>query len=512
MWIEVSGAFAFLLLLVVHGGAQIHRHIAAHAVDANIVGSSLRGFEHRIRFRRHGNIDGGFEKGSTGVRHAQTLHRLPCTHRGAQCCGISHAHVLGSGDDNTTGQESRIFTCVEHAGRPIDGGIRVGAAHRLNERTGHVVLVFETVARHVGNDCAHIIRLEDRDLPVAHGGNRAGRRRFQRGQGSTGVAAAADDDELAGFRIEAHSALEAAFIHAGAIEDLLQVLEAELVQMHNHATAEECGRQTAARRLGGCGDEVHHALFDHRQQNVLLVARHAVHLINKQDAFLVTTAQSGNRGERRHEIVGVQVHGGKLHQMAAGILCHELREGGLAGSWGTVEQCGARDGDSAGCGALCHEAERGARGGDLFLTHHILKPTRPHSFGQGLQMLLSLVGIKRHMPSPCLQTSMPSVRGSATCLLVRIQRRFMPKCDATVRCNATRHRSKRRRSRRFSNPIPIVTPHRACRHHKTITIRSNATIRSTQIDTDYYGANRFGAIWKSPRQRAACRAWWSIGL
>ncbi len=54
---------------------------------------------------------------------------------------VGEADVLGRGDDQPTGDESRILPRLDHAGEVVHRGIHVRAADRLDERADHVVVL-----------------------------------------------------------------------------------------------------------------------------------------------------------------------------------------------------------------------------------------------------------------------------------------------------------------------------------------------------------------------------------
>ena len=53
---------------------------------------------------------------------------------------IGVADVLARRDHDPAREEARILAALEHRGEVVDGGVRVAAAHRLDERRGEVVV------------------------------------------------------------------------------------------------------------------------------------------------------------------------------------------------------------------------------------------------------------------------------------------------------------------------------------------------------------------------------------
>ena len=62
-------------------------------------------------------------------------------HRNDQRHRIGIPYVLRRRDHDSSRDEPRIFSRFEHPGQPIGGGVRIAAAHALDERAGSVVVL-----------------------------------------------------------------------------------------------------------------------------------------------------------------------------------------------------------------------------------------------------------------------------------------------------------------------------------------------------------------------------------
>ena len=119
--------------------AQITRHLAkTTAVDISQRRIN-RGFA-RVRFRRQANIERSLSQVNAAFGIANDLGRLKCGMCHQKRLRIGVADVLGSVDHNAASNKLGILSCIDHAREPINGGIGVASAHRLDERTDNVVV------------------------------------------------------------------------------------------------------------------------------------------------------------------------------------------------------------------------------------------------------------------------------------------------------------------------------------------------------------------------------------
>ena len=127
---------------------------------------------------------------------------------------VGHADVLAGEDDHPAGDEPGVLAGLQHPRQVVHRGLRIAAAHALDERADHVVVVVAAVAQRARAERRLDVLLERpapggraRTPPRARSapggrrrrrGRRAGRRRRSR-RGALRLQAAADqlDDRVA---------------------------------------------------------------------------------------------------------------------------------------------------------------------------------------------------------------------------------------------------------------------------------------------------------------------------
>ena len=107
-------------------------HVAARLPDRDGRG---------VRLRRAGEVDRGLREVQLRLGQADVLERLRRRDRDDERVRIGVADVLGGEDDHAPRDEARILARFEHRGEVVDGGVRVAAAHRLDERRREVVVL-----------------------------------------------------------------------------------------------------------------------------------------------------------------------------------------------------------------------------------------------------------------------------------------------------------------------------------------------------------------------------------
>ena len=74
------------------------------------------------------------------------LERVGRRRRHDERLRIGHADVLAGEDHHPADDEPGVLAGFEHPAQPVDRGVGVGAAHRLDERADDVVVVVAPVA------------------------------------------------------------------------------------------------------------------------------------------------------------------------------------------------------------------------------------------------------------------------------------------------------------------------------------------------------------------------------
>ena len=210
--------------------------------------------------------------------------------------------------DDAPGDEPRVLAGLDHAGEVVQGGIDVAPAHRLDERTDHVVVLVAVAVvaqqRPVdgpGDDIGGDRRLRGcrgiRPLVVAgrrgirrrrrfrlrrHGLGRRDRRRLECGERAARVARREPDDRGPRLGLELDPAGEAARVFDGAVDQHAEVVVGEEFEREQQRSRQERRDDRERRVLGRGGDQDDPAVLDTGQQRVLLGLREPVDLVEEE--------------------------------------------------------------------------------------------------------------------------------------------------------------------------------------------------------------------------------------
>ena len=132
----------------------------------------------------------------------------------------------------------------------------------------------------------------------------------------TRVAAAAENNQLARFRIQGDRAAKTVRRGDRPVHDPVEAVNTKLMQMHDDATAEQRRSKRAGRRFRGGGDEGDETLFHRRQQNVLFFARIPVDFVDEQHGFLTAALQPFGGRQRVTQLFDTRIDGGQLNENA----------------------------------------------------------------------------------------------------------------------------------------------------------------------------------------------------
>ena len=156
----------------------------------------------------------------------------------------------------------------------------------------------------------------------------------------TRVAAAAENNQLARFRIQGDRAAKTVRRGDRSVHDPVEAINTELMQMHDDATAEQRRSKRAGRRFRGGGDEGDETLFHRRQQNVLFFARIPVDFVDEQHGFLTAALETFRRGQGATQLIDLGVDGGQFDHTPVRLRGHQMRNRGFTGSRRAVQQGG----------------------------------------------------------------------------------------------------------------------------------------------------------------------------
>ena len=215
--------------------------------------------QHGVRLRREREVDGGLGEVQLRLRQADVLDGARSRHRHDEGVRIGEADVLGGEDHHAAGDEARILAGLEHRGEVVDRRIGIGAAHRLDEGGGEVVVLVAgpVVAERPLPCCVLDVRRGER-LP----GGRCGlRRELEDVERRAAVAARARRDQLD----DLVRRLGAEQLRAAA-DDRRQVVLRERLELVDGAAGEQGGIDLEVRVLGRRADQRQQALLDGGQQ------------------------------------------------------------------------------------------------------------------------------------------------------------------------------------------------------------------------------------------------------
>ena len=352
----------------------------------------LHGFEDRgragVRLRGGGDVGRGLGEDDLGFRHADTFHGQESVGRNHCSHGVCIAHVLGGADHDTAGDKLDVFAGGKHAGQIVDGGVRIGAAHGLDEGAhGVVVVIAVLVVAHgalldaLGGDVEGDVNATVR---VAVGGED---RELDGVEGRAGVAICCIREEFTGVVVDPGVEGADAFpcVREGAVDEGRDVLAGERLQLEDAGTGDQRAVDLEVRVFGSRADEDHRAVLDEREEIVLLRLVEAVDLIDEEDGLpAVATVVLLRAGD---DLLEVLLSGdGGVHLLEVGLrgVRDDLREGRFAGARRAVKDEGAE------LVGLDRTVEQGAWGDDLLLADDFVEGFRTHTGGQRRVGLLLL--------------------------------------------------------------------------------------------------------------------------
>ncbi|MNN39472.1 hypothetical protein D3C81_1535110 [compost metagenome] len=118
--------------------AQVQRHLQ-RAMGRGIAHRRLEAHVHRIALRRAGQINDRLRDRQLALGTAETLLHLPRGQAQVERPRVGVADILAGHAHYAAGEVQRVTAAVEHAREPVQGGIRIGATHRLVQRADLVV-------------------------------------------------------------------------------------------------------------------------------------------------------------------------------------------------------------------------------------------------------------------------------------------------------------------------------------------------------------------------------------
>jgi len=264
------------------GVAQMDRHLA-RGVSGDVGARRVVGKIGCIALRRGRQIQDRLGEREFAFGRSESL----IGRRGISCdlqrARIGQTDVLPGHAHNTPRQIARVSAAIEHAAKPIEGRIRMRAAHGLVQGRN---LIVEGVAPLV--EAAQILAQgarEQRRVNLALA-RRQGRARdlFQVVQKPARIAIGARAEDLARRLVEFQAGqFRGARIGHRAQEERVELFLIEALEHIDGSPGEQCTVHLERGILGGCANEDEQPRFDMRQEGVLLALVEPVDLIDEQE-------------------------------------------------------------------------------------------------------------------------------------------------------------------------------------------------------------------------------------
>ena len=94
----------------------------------------------RVALGRGGEIEGSLGEMEAAFGEADIVESLRTGHDDSHGVGVGQADILTGQDDHAPENEAGVFAGVDHAGHPVERGIRVEAAEALYKGADRVVV------------------------------------------------------------------------------------------------------------------------------------------------------------------------------------------------------------------------------------------------------------------------------------------------------------------------------------------------------------------------------------
>ena len=276
----------------------------------------------RVRLRGARQVEARLGERVDPLGHAHAAQGSVGRHGDAEGARVRVADVLAGEDEHPARDEERVVARLEHAHHPVDGGVRVGPAHRLDERADDVVVLLAGLV------------VEERPVALGRGdrferhAKRALAPRFEvvddeleRRQGAPRVAAShvGDREERVLVGREVLCAEAVGLVGERPPEEHRDVFRPERLEVEHLAAREQRRVDGEARVLGRRPDEHDRPVFDVGQERVLLRLVEPVDLVHEEDRALALKRQPvARRRDDLAELAHAAQDGAEGHEEALG--------------------------------------------------------------------------------------------------------------------------------------------------------------------------------------------------
>ena len=390
--------------LAVPQGDRVPRGVLERVGDFDLalVFDQLEGFEIvgcAVGFGRGGEVEGGFHDGIHPLGHPdklESLHRRGSDHQPQR---VRQPDVLARQNHQAAQDEPRVFPGVKHLRQPVEGGIRVGAAHGLDEGADRVVVgVAVLVVEHrppLDGFLRHLQGDLDHAVFVGRGGFDG---QFQGVERVAGISSGDADQVLHGFGGEVHLAGPVApfGVRKGTRQQGLDVLILEGTQLKDPRAAHQGADHLKVGVFRGRADQREGAVLHMGEQGVLLGFVPAVDFIHEQEgAFAVHLAPLDGLPDDLAQAGFAVQHGGEGLEMRLGLVGDDGGEGGFARARRPPQDDGGEQ--AVGFNGAAQEF---ARPDDVLLPDELVQGAGAHPGGErgfGLHFFLHGVGEQVHV-------------------------------------------------------------------------------------------------------------------
>ena len=196
-------------------------------------------------------------------------------------------------DHEPARDEPRVLAGFEHAREPVDAGVGIRAADRLDERGDDVVvLVVAVVDRLRSASAASASSSAMRPVARSTASACATSSTVRRWRASPSLLSTRCSSASSSISV-ASSPRPRSLVGERALRELAQIVVGERLEPEQRAAREQRAGEREERVLGGRADEHEQTLLDEREQHVLLRAGEAVHLVEEEDRALAAFAEPG---------------------------------------------------------------------------------------------------------------------------------------------------------------------------------------------------------------------------
>eukprot|EP01132_Coremiostelium_polycephalum_P018947 gene18947-biopygen10297 len=250
-------------------------------------GSTQGGLEahvHRVALRCAGQIGDGLGHRQLAFRAAQAFLHFPGGQAQAQRTRVGIADIFAGHAHHAPGQVQRVATAVDHPRKPVQRAVGVGAAHRFVQRGNLVVERFAALVETPAGVAQQALQQVDADFAAILG--QVGSV-FQQIEKTSTVAIRSSQQDLEAFLTDTQLALAQALVFVQrTLQELLHRGFIEALEHIDTRPGQQGIVQFKRRVFGGGTNKDQRAVFDIRQERILLRLVEAMHFVDEQDGAL----------------------------------------------------------------------------------------------------------------------------------------------------------------------------------------------------------------------------------